>query len=125
MLKILDVKPEGIASPLLNQIHSGSYEGGFLLWECETDAMTFLQESNFLHNYQTEDQSKYNVLELGCGSGLLGIYLLQQGFKNVCFQDYNEEVLRYWTIPNILLNGSFDFLKSSSFTNAKWANFED
>lgn len=43
--------------------------------------------------------------QLGCGSALPGIYLLMRHESNqVDFQDYNEQVLQYITIPNIILN---------------------
>ena len=43
--------------------------------------------------------------KLGCGSSLPGIYVLttKSPFR-VDFQDYNEQVLKLVTIPNILLN---------------------
>jgi len=92
-----------------------------MLWECERDAIFFLQNSAILDNFSKTS----NVLELGCGSGLLGIFLLQQGFNNLTFQDYNEEVLRFWTVPNILLNTGPSGLRSCSFTNTSWAGFEN
>lgn len=45
-----------------------------------------------------------SVLELGCGAGLPGIYALQQGANHICFQDFNEEVITHFTIPNVSLN---------------------
>jgi len=65
-----------------------------------------------------------NILEIGCGSGLLGIYLLQQGYKNITFQDYNEEVLRFWTVPNIMLNLGTEGLSGCSFIDGSWADFK-
>ena len=43
--------------------------------------------------------------KLGCGSSLPGIYVLttKNPFR-VDFQDYNEQVLKLVTIPNVLLN---------------------
>lgn len=45
-----------------------------------------------------------NIIEIGCGHALPGIYCLMNGAANVDFQDFNEEVLTHLTIPNILLN---------------------
>ncbi len=43
--------------------------------------------------------------KLGCGSSLPGIYVLATKHPlRVDFQDYNEQVLKLVTIPNILLN---------------------
>lgn len=59
---------------------SGVYEGGFKLWECSIDLTRFLIEQN------VQVQNK-NVLEIGCGAGIPGIYCLQNG-AHVQFQDY-------------------------------------
>lgn len=45
------------------------------------------------------------VVQLGCGSSLPSLYLLSHSNTNkVDVQDYNDQVIRYITIPNILLN---------------------
>ena len=75
----------------------GVYEGGLKLWECALDLVQFLAESNL-------DFSRMRVLELGCGLGLPGIYTAMQGARSVDFQDYNAEVLKRVTIPNVILN---------------------
>ncbi|KAI9284216.1 hypothetical protein BC943DRAFT_343669 [Umbelopsis sp. AD052] len=78
----------------------GIYEGGFKTWECSIDLVEFMHT-------KMDDSSLENkkVLELGCGSALPGIYLLMRHASNqVDFQDYNEQVLQYITIPNIILN---------------------
>ena len=51
-------------------------------------------------------QDTTNILyQLGCGSALPALYLLARDEKNmVDVQDYNEQVIRFITIPNILLN---------------------
>lgn len=44
-------------------------------------------------------------IKLGCGSSLPSLYLLSHSDTNqVDVQDYNEQVIRFITIPNILLN---------------------
>uniref|UniRef100_T1K8F1 protein-histidine N-methyltransferase n=2 Tax=Tetranychus urticae TaxID=32264 RepID=T1K8F1_TETUR len=45
-----------------------------------------------------------DCLDLGCGSGIVGIYLLKLTGSNVDFQDFNHNVLKYYTLPNILIN---------------------
>lgn len=77
-----------------NDIIPSVYEGGFKTWECSLDLTRYLIGESL--------QGK-RVLELGCGSGLPGIYTLIHG-AHVTFQDYNTQVLRYSTIPNVLLN---------------------
>lgn len=102
---------EGSHSDLL----AGVYEGGLKVWECTFDLLDYLENESVVFR-------DTNVLDLGCGAGLLGIYALDKGATTVVFQDYvrflldlfsccknvtfqNKEVLRYATIPNALLNG--------------------
>ncbi|XP_017075589.2 histidine protein methyltransferase 1 homolog isoform X2 [Drosophila eugracilis] len=77
---------------------AGVYEGGAKIWECTDDLLIYLSEK--LENSFWKGK---RVLDLGCGSGLLGIYALKNGAQ-VDFQDYNKDVLEYITYPNILLN---------------------
>lgn len=72
------------------------YEGGYKLWECSFDLMDYIK-----NNLSIDNQS---VLDLGCGTGLLGLYTLLHGASQVSFQDYNIEVIESLTLPNILLN---------------------
>lgn len=63
--------------------------GGFKVWEGTQDLATFLAHEL--------DAGKLNfsgklVLDLGCGSGLLGIFAMLHGAK-VYFQDYVSETL--------------------------------
>ncbi|GAB5589891.1 hypothetical protein Unana1_04791 [Umbelopsis nana] len=78
----------------------GIYEGGFKTWECSIDLV------EFMHTKMADsDVCNKKILELGCGSALPGIYLLMRHESNmVDFQDYNEQVLQFITIPNIILN---------------------
>ncbi|KAG2171988.1 hypothetical protein INT43_001465, partial [Umbelopsis isabellina] len=77
----------------------GIYEGGFKTWECSLDLV------EFMHSMDDEAFANKKILELGCGSALPGIYLLMRNdTTRVDFQDYNEQVLQYITIPNIILN---------------------
>ncbi|CAL5413911.1 unnamed protein product [Camellia sinensis] len=47
---------------------------------------------------------KAGVLELGCGHGLPGIFTGLEGAAVIHFQDFNAEVLRCLTIPNVNAN---------------------
>ncbi|XP_065070102.1 histidine protein methyltransferase 1 homolog [Rhopilema esculentum] len=80
-----------------SDLRSGVYEGGFKIWECSIDLVKFLASDNA--NLQDKD-----VLELGCGAGLPALYCLVCGANFVCFQDFNEEVINYFTVPNIICN---------------------
>ncbi|XP_020812302.1 LOW QUALITY PROTEIN: histidine protein methyltransferase 1 homolog [Drosophila serrata] len=92
----LDIKK---AEESHSDLIAGVYEGGAKIWECTDDLLTYLAG-------KYEDDTFWKgkrVLDLGCGSGLLGIYAIKMGAQ-VDFQDYNKDVLEYITYPNILLN---------------------
>ena len=80
-----------------SDLRSGVYEGGFKVWECSIDLIEYLQSCNFSWNGK-------DVLELGCGGGLPAIYCLLNGSNTVYFQDFNEEVIDCFTIPNMFVN---------------------
>ncbi|XP_038888789.1 histidine protein methyltransferase 1 homolog [Benincasa hispida] len=79
----------------------GKYEGGLKLWEGALDLIKALCG-------EVEDGhlsfSGKRVLELGCGHGLPGIYACLKDAAAVHFQDFNAEVLRCLTIPNVAAN---------------------
>lgn len=60
----------------------GIYEGGAKIWECTYDLLNYL-----VQNFDAKDWSKCTVLDLGCGSGLLGIFGYLNG-ASVDFHDY-------------------------------------
>lgn len=84
------------------------YEGGLKVWECTFDLVRFLE--NEIKESHIDFGGK-NVLDLGCGHGILGIFALQKG-ATVHFQDYNKSVLSSVTVRNIILN----------FPNKEWEN---
>ncbi|XP_045694581.1 histidine protein methyltransferase 1 homolog [Phyllostomus hastatus] len=80
---------------------TGVYEGGLKIWECTFDLLA----------YFTKAQVKFSgkkVLDLGCGSGLLGITALKGGAREVHFQDYNSMVIEEVTIPNAAANSALE-----------------
>jgi len=91
--------------PLLqsSDLQSGEYEGGLKVWECTLDLL------NYLHAKKYPLDGK-NVLDLGCGAGLLGLFSYLNGASNVCLQDYNSEVIENFSIPSVeyTLNDSID-----------------
>lgn len=92
------------------------YEGGLKVWECSIDLVQYLS----LGDYSFKGKS---VLELGCGAGLPGILSLLQGAAHVHFQDYNEEVIKHYTIPNVQLNKSTQSTSNCRFFSGDWSNF--
>ncbi|KAK6255249.1 hypothetical protein QUC31_016914 [Theobroma cacao] len=79
----------------------GKYEGGLKLWEGSLDLVKALRSE--VQNGHLSLEGK-RVLELGCGHGLPGIFACLEGAAVVHFQDFNAEVLRCLTIPNINAN---------------------
>lgn len=95
----------------------GLYEGGLKIWECTYDLLERMSKWNF--------EGK-KVLDLGCGAGLLGINALLMNAKSVHFQDFNEEVIQYYTIPNVQLNISQTELnKKCRFFSGDWDPFSE
>ncbi|CAG8535124.1 1338_t:CDS:2 [Diversispora eburnea] len=96
-----------------NDLVQGVYEGGLKTWECSLDLIRYL--SSIIKDIDLVDKK---VLELGCGSALPSIFLLSnQQFLRIDFQDYNEQVLKLVTIPNILVNTIFRSQTINSFYN--------
>lgn len=60
----------------MEEIRKHVYEGGFKIWECEKDAVEFMFEDS---SVQSRIKNS-NILELGCGSGLVG-----ELTRNRCF----------------------------------------
>ncbi|KAH8241126.1 hypothetical protein KR026_012578 [Drosophila bipectinata] len=124
-LENLDIKKsEDSHSDLL----AGVYEGGAKIWEGTSDLLQYLSE-------QIKDSfwQEKRVLDLGCGSGLLGIYAMKLGARSD-FQDYNKDVLEYITCANVLLNldeslteaEKLEYLdKKTSFYSGDWSHFTD
>ncbi|KAM1466354.1 hypothetical protein ACFX2I_031562 [Malus domestica] len=79
----------------------GKYEGGLKLWEGSLDLVKAL--SSEVQNGHLSFAGK-RVLELGCGHGLPGIFACLEGAAAIHFQDFNVEVLRCLTIPNVNSN---------------------
>jgi hypothetical protein len=57
-----------------SDLQTGVYEGGFKLWECALDLVTFLAKDPRFQSFAGK-----RVAELGCGHALPGIYALQRG----------------------------------------------
>ncbi|XP_036609361.1 histidine protein methyltransferase 1 homolog [Trichosurus vulpecula] len=80
---------------------TGIYEGGLKIWECTFDLLAYLADE------EVQFAGK-RVLDLGCGAGLLGIIALKGQAKEIHFQDYNSTVIDEVTIPNVIVNSTFE-----------------
>ncbi|XP_055964549.1 histidine protein methyltransferase 1 homolog [Sorex fumeus] len=79
----------------------GVYEGGLKIWECTFDLLAYCTES-------AVQFAGKKVLDLGCGSGLLGLIALRRGAQEIHFQDYNSTVIQEVTIPNVAANAALE-----------------
>jgi ribosomal protein L11 methylase PrmA len=55
------------------------------IWECTLDLLDYFEKNSVQFD-------GLNVLDLGCGSGLLGMYALSKGALSVHFQDYVSDL---------------------------------
>jgi len=110
-LKLIQEFPNTYNSDLI----PGTYEGGFKLWECTLDLLEYLRNNTM---YCKEK----SVLDLGCGTGLLGIFTLISGAQNVDFQDFNKDVLTNTTMSNVLVNCK-ERLKVCKYYSGDWKSF--
>ncbi|XP_071158195.1 histidine protein methyltransferase 1 homolog [Mytilus edulis] len=94
------------------------YEGGLTVWECGIDLASYIAKE--------VDFTDKMVLELGSGAGIPGICAMVCGAKVVHFQDYNEEVLKEYTIPNVTqLNMDDDVKCTCRYFSGDWSQFSD
>lgn len=84
---------------------TGVYEGGLKIWECTFDLLDYLVKASVKF-------AGKKVLDLGCGSGLLGIIALQEGAKEIHFQDYNSLVIDEVTLPNVIANSALESVEN-------------
>ena len=89
------------------------YEGGMKIWECSHDLVRHLSKSQELL------QGK-NVLEIGCGAALPGLFCMLSKANSVVLQDYNAEVIEHITMPNCSLNSHSNAVELYS---GDWADF--
>lgn len=91
------------------------YEGGLKIWECTFDLGRYILD-------QKIDLKDKLVMDLGCGVGSIGLIALLKN-SMVHFQDYNEEVLRFVTVPNVMLNFDDRVLSRCEFYSGDWESF--
>ncbi|XP_003785763.1 histidine protein methyltransferase 1 homolog [Otolemur garnettii] len=80
---------------------TGVYEGGLKIWECTFDLLAYFIKAKVKF-------AGKKVLDLGCGSGLLGITAFKGGAKEIHFQDYNSMVIDEVTLPNVIANSNLE-----------------
>lgn len=90
------------------------YEGGFKLWECAGDLV------QYLHETQTSRLPNRAVLELGAGHALPAIVAARLRAAAVDVQDYNEEVIRSVTMPNVAANVDDKSVHNFRFFAGSW-----
>jgi len=98
-------------------IQTGLYEGGRKVWECSRDLVEYLAQEKVPLLLSTQQETAVGdrpifALELGCGHGLPGCFLLRESLMMqnsvndfvVIFTDYNRSVVLDATISNLVLN---------------------
>jgi protein-histidine N-methyltransferase len=88
-------------------LQTNVYEGGYKTWECSLDLARFLLDRG--PRKDLDDLVRVgHVVELGCGSAVPSLVLFQYAVREklgMCFTlaDYNEDVVRLVTLPNLVL----------------------
>ncbi|KAH8728345.1 hypothetical protein GQ44DRAFT_45854 [Phaeosphaeriaceae sp. PMI808] len=103
-----------------SDLQTNIYEGGYKTWECSIDLVKFLLDRG--PRKDLDDLVRVNhVIEMGCGSALPTSLLFQYALKNslsmyFTLTDYNADVLKLVTLPNLLLTwvSSLDEAQSHS-----------
>ncbi|KAF9692202.1 hypothetical protein EKO04_009930 [Ascochyta lentis] len=103
-----DGSQENVLAGLENtDLQTNIYEGGYKTWECSLDLVKFLLERG--PRKDLDDLVRVNhVIELGCGSAVPSLLLFQYALKNqlsmiFTLADYNADVVRLVTLPNLVL----------------------
>ncbi|PSK53858.1 Histidine protein methyltransferase 1 [Elsinoe australis] len=90
-----------------SDLSTNVYEGGFKTWECSLDLASLLLDRG--PRKDIDELSRVaHVIELGAGSAMPTLVLFDHAFRNgyrvgFTLADYNADVLRLVTVPNLLL----------------------
>lgn len=90
-----------------SDLQTNVYEGGYKTWECSIDLVKYLLDRG--PRKDLDDLTRVDhVVEMGCGSALPSALLFQYAAKEklglyFTLTDYNAEVLRLVSVPNLLL----------------------
>ncbi|EPS40940.1 hypothetical protein H072_5176 [Dactylellina haptotyla CBS 200.50] len=101
-----DPNTQGFSAAFTDEdIRTNTYEGGLKSWECSSDLVKQLAD-----DVDTWKNSAGRIIELGCGTALPSCYILQTLLSSsnthpthITLADYNIDVLRLVTLPNLLL----------------------
>jgi hypothetical protein len=89
----------------ITDLVDGVYEGGLKIWEGSLDLVKYIDSHQDIirwwrkgkhsgHKRRVRNQRPLKALELGCGHGIPGIYVLKSPNRwSVFFSDFNEDVL--------------------------------
>jgi SAM-dependent methyltransferase len=107
--------PPASLAPESSDLVPGSYEGGYKLWECTGDLVSYL------HRTSLSSLSGMSVLELGAGHALPALFAVRSGAAIVDVADFNEQVLLDVTHVNIRLNCEGPVADSMRMVAGDWA----
>ncbi|KAF2676998.1 hypothetical protein K458DRAFT_396431 [Lentithecium fluviatile CBS 122367] len=99
-------------------VKTNVYEGGYKTWECSIDLVRYLLDRG--PRKDLDDLVRVNhVIEMGCGTALPSLLLFQYALKNglglyFTLTDYNADVLRLVTLPNLILTWASTLDEESS-----------
>ncbi|KAJ5312327.1 hypothetical protein PENANT_c011G04013 [Penicillium antarcticum] len=100
---------ELIAGIEKGDIKPNFYEGGFKTWECALDLAKLSLDEDIL-NGSSDGLQDTHIIELGAGTAVPSLTLFARALgaeytckKHFTFADYNSDVLRLVTLPNLLL----------------------
>lgn len=90
-----------------SDVQTNIYEGGYKTWECSIDLVRFLLDRG--PRKDLDDLVRvHHVIEMGCGTALPSLLLFQYALQNqlgmyFTLTDYNSDVLRLVSLPNMVL----------------------
>ncbi|ORY12404.1 hypothetical protein BCR34DRAFT_299818 [Clohesyomyces aquaticus] len=111
-LQLMSEDDDSSSNPMVgldeSDVKTNVYEGGYKTWECSLDLVRFLLDRG--PRKDLDDLVRVNhVIEMGCGTALPTLLLFQYALRNslvglyFTLTDYNADVLRLVTVPNLLL----------------------
>jgi protein-histidine N-methyltransferase len=101
------VNPHTNHQPQDSDLQTNIYEGGYKTWECSLDLAAYLLDRG--PRKDLDDLVRvHHIIELGCGSAIPSLLLFQYALTNqlpmsFTLADYNADVLRLVTLPNLVL----------------------
>lgn len=115
-----------------SDVIGGQYEGGFKIWEGSIDLINYLESIDFVVSgiVFPQDGRPLRILDLGCGSGNITLYLAKELAKShptvpveFYLQDYNLQVLQTYTIANVMLNVNNDEVNDENMFKTRFKQF--